>query len=179
MANESDENYPAQYESTLKLKNGEEVFLRPVRHTDGNLILDLFNKLDSDSIYMRFLSPLKSLPDNLLHELTHINYTNNFALAAVIKEYGRDSIIAVARYGYDSEEKVTDFAITVRDDWQNLGLGKLLTAKLLNIGKEHGIPSFVSIIDSTNHTMKHVLKKLGYTVKYSYKTGATKVEIFV
>ena len=37
--------YPAQYESRLTLKNGREVFLRPVLQTDGDLLVDLFNKL--------------------------------------------------------------------------------------------------------------------------------------
>ena len=37
--------YPAQYESLLKLKDGREVFLRPVLQTDGDLLVALFNKL--------------------------------------------------------------------------------------------------------------------------------------
>lgn len=173
------DNYPALYESRLTLKNGREVFIRPVRPTDDNFILDLFNKLGYDSIYMRFLSPLSVLPEDLLFRSTHIDYNTSFALAAVIREDGQDSFIAVVRYGYDSEENVTDFAIVVRDDWQGLGLGKSLLAKIFNIGKEHGIHRFVSIIDSANHVMKHIVRNLGYTVKYSYKTGATKVEILV
>jgi acetyltransferase len=173
------ENYPAQYEFQLTLKNGKEVFIRPVRPTDERFILDLFNNLGSDSIYMRFLSPLKALPEDLLFRSTHIDYNTSFALAAVIQENGKESIIAVARYGYDSDENVTDFAIVVRDDWQGIGLGKSLLVKIFAIGKEHGISRFVSIIDSTNHAMKHILRKLNYKVEYSYITGVTQVEIFV
>jgi acetyltransferase len=171
--------YPTQYESLLTLKNGREVFLRPILPTDGYLILNLFNKLDSDSIYLRFLRPLKALPEDMLFQLTHINYNSDFALVAVIKEDGKDSIIAVARYGYQPEENVTDFAIVVRDDWQHYGLGKSLLVKIFAIGKEKGIFCFVSIIDSTNKIMKQILRKLGYTVKYSYRSGATQVEILV
>jgi len=171
--------YPTQYESLLTLKNGREVFLRPILPTDEYLILNLFNKLDSDSIYLRFLRPLKALPEDILFQLTHINYNSDFALVAVIKEDGKDSIIAVARYGYQLEENVTDFAIVVRDDWQHYGLGKSLLVKIFAIGKEKGIFCFVSIIDSTNKIMKQILRKLGYTVKYSYRSGATQVEALV
>lgn len=173
------EGYPTQYESRLTLNNGREVFLRPILPTDENLIVDLFNKLNSDSIYLRFLRPLNALPEDMLFQLTHIDYARNFALVAVIQENGKDSIIAVARYGYDPEENITDFAIVVRDDWQRYGLGKSLLVKIFALGKEHGISRFVSIIDSTNKIMKQVLRKSGYTVKYSYRKGSTQVEVFV
>jgi acetyltransferase len=173
------ENYPAQYESLLTLKNGREVFLRPILQSDEYLIVDLLNKLSADSIYLRFLRPVSVLPEELLFQLTHINYASNFALVAVIEEDEKDSIIAVARYGYDPEGRVTDFAIVVRDDWQHYGLGKFLLKKIFAIGKEQGVSRFVSIIDSTNNTMKQTLRQLDYTVKYSYRGGATQVEILV
>jgi len=173
------EGYPAQYESKLTLKNGREVFLRPILQMDEYLIVDLFNRLNYDSIYLRFLRPLNALPEDMLFQLSHINYRSNFARAAVIQEDGKDSLIAVARYGYDPKENVTDFAIVVRDDWQHCGLGKSLLLKIIAIGREHGISRFVSVIDSTNLTMKKLLRTLGYPVKYSYKSGATQVEVLV
>ncbi len=173
------EDYPAEYESRLTLKNGKEVFVRPILQTDEYLLVDLLNKLSADSLYLRFLRPVNSLPEELLFQLTHINYKSNFALVAVIREDGKDSIIAVARYGYDPEEKVTDFAIVVRDDWQHYGLGKFLLSTLFTIGRKQGIFHFVSFVDSTNHIMKQLLRELGYTVKYSYRKGSTQVEVFV
>jgi len=171
--------YPRQYESLLALKNGEKVFLRPIQQTDENLIVDLLNKLSADSVYLRFLRPIKTLPEELIFQLTHINYSSDFALVAVIKEDGKDSIIAVSRYGYDPRGNATDFAIVVRDDWQHVGLGKLLLLKTFAIGREHGIARFETIIDPTNTVMKQILRKLGNKVKYSYRGGATQVEVFV
>jgi acetyltransferase len=171
--------YPAQYESRLKLDNEKEVFLRPIMPTDEILLIDLFNKLSSDSLYLRFLRPLNAIPKDMLFHLTHMDYHHSFALVAVVREDGKDSIIAVARYGYDPEEDVTDFAIAVRDDWQQQGLGKSLLLKILAIGREHGISHFVSIIDSTNKIIKQLLRKLAYPVKYSYGNGSTQVEISI
>lgn len=171
--------YPAQHETRLTLKDGREVFLRPILQSDEYLLVDLLNKLSPDAIYLRFLRPVSSLPEEFLHQLTHINYTTNFALVAAIEEEGKDALIAVARYGYDPEEKVTDFAIVVRDDWQRSGLGKFMLQRIFAIGREHGVTHFVSIIDSTNHAMKRVLRELGCTVKYSYKGNATQVEVLI
>jgi acetyltransferase len=179
MSSTFNESYPTQYESWMTLKNGEEVFLRPIRETDEHLLIALFNKLSPDSQYLRFLTYLDALPEVLLFQFTHINYNNQFALAAVIQEDEKDSIVAVARYSYYPEENVTEFAVAVRDDWQHQGLGKSLLLKIFAIGKEHGISRFVSTIDSTNHTIKHILGEIGYTVKYSYRNGATQAVVLI
>jgi RimJ/RimL family protein N-acetyltransferase len=171
--------YPSQHESRVALENGAEVFIRPVRDTDGVLILDLFGRISPRSLYQRFLSKPDTLPDDLLYHLTHIDYDTAFALAGVVREKGRDVLIAVARYARDPQDDTTDLAIAVRDDWQNLGLGKALLTKLVAIGKERGIPRFVSMMDPQNYIIRQALKKLGYTIKYSSRSGFYEVEIIV
>lgn len=173
------QDYPAEQETWMALKNGKTVQVRPVMPTDEPLIENLVNKLSSDSSYLRFLRPVKALPKELLFQLTHLDYQRNFALAAVIREEEKDAIIAVARYGYDPQEQLTDFAIVVRDDWQHCGLGKQMLAKIFEIGRKQGISRFVSIVDSTNIAMKRILRELDSTVNYSYEQGFTQVEILM
>lgn len=177
MMSADNEKYPARYESRLTLKDGSDVLVRPVSSSDEALLKDLFGKLSSESQYLRFLRPLRALPEDMLFRLTHIDYDRNFALAAVIPEDGRESVIAVVRYGYDPDEKVTDFAIVVRDDWQGRGLGEILLRQIFAIGREHGITRFVSVMDSTNRIIKQMLRKLDCQVTYSYKQGGTQVEV--
>ena len=173
------EGYPPQYESWLTLKNGREVFLRPILRTDEHLIVDLFNKMSPQSVYLRFLRKLHALPEDMIYRFTHINYDSEFALVAVIKEDGKDAIIGVGRYAYDSHENLTDFGVAVRDDWQHLGLGKALLVKIFDIGKEHGISRFVTMMDPQNNIMRQILLELGYDVKYSLRSGFFQVEIVV
>jgi acetyltransferase len=179
MATTLSESYPSQYESWLMLKNGREVFLRPILRTDGHLLIDLFNKLSPQSRALRFLSQINVLSEDMLYRFTHVNYKSEFALVAVIKEDGKDVIIAVGRYGYDPQANLTDFGIAVRDDWQHQGLGKSLLVKIFAIGKEHGISRFGSVIDPYNNIIMHILGELGYEVKYSPQSGAYQVEILV
>jgi acetyltransferase len=185
--------YPAQYESRLKIKDGREVFLRPVLQTDGDLLVDLFNKLSIESIRLRFMRLLRAMPEDMLFQFTHVNYDTEFALVAVVREYGlpigglkekllaahKDAIIAVGRYAFDPQTNATDFAVAVRDDWQNNGLGKLLLGKIFAIGKEHGISRFVSVISPQNNIIRQTLGGLGYEVKYSWESGVFQVEILV
>jgi GNAT superfamily N-acetyltransferase len=179
MPTTSKEGYPSQYESQLTLKNGSEVFIRPILNTDGPLLVELFNKLSPQSVYFRFLSSLKALSEELLYHFTNINYNSSFALVAVVKEDGNNVIIAVVRYAFDPQDNVTNLAVAVRDDWQNLGLGKSLLEKIITIGKEHGISRFLCTIHPQNDVIKQTFKTLGYEVRYTLRGTYNLVEIFV
>lgn len=110
------EDYPYKYESWLKLSNGTDIFLRPVISTDSHLLINLFNKISSRSLWFRFLRRIDSLSENMVYRLTHVNYNSEFALVAIIKEDEKDTIIAVGRYGYEPDEDITELAVAVRDD---------------------------------------------------------------
>lgn len=173
------ENYPKQYEDWLTVKNGK-IFVRPIALTDEKLVVDFFDKLSPETIYLRFLSQFRALPEFLLNRFTHVNYKSEFALVAIIKEDdGKEAIAAIARYGCLPEEKITDFGITVRDDWQHVGIGQALLKKLFDIGKENGIFRFEGTIHPDNEIMVKTLSKLGYEMKYSIESGFLKVEITV
>ncbi len=172
-------SYPSQYETRLTLKNGKEVFLRPVMETDAPLLVDLFNKLSRESRYLRFLRHMDSLPEHLLYNFTHVNYTSDFALVAILEEDGKEAIVGVGRYGFDPHQNNTDLAVAVRDDCQGLGLGKLLLVKTIDIGREHGVSRFVSVLDPRNNLIRHIVSKLGYKVKYYVRGGSLQMEILV
>lgn len=168
-----------QYESLLKFKNRQELLLRPIMVLDRHLLVDLFNRMSTQSVYFRFLRPLKTLPENMINRLLTIDYHSSFAMVAVLKENGKDAIISIGRYGYDPDEHGTDLAVAVRDDWQQLGLGKIMLLKIVNIAIEHGITNFIGMMDPQNTVIKKLLVTLGYKVKYSMESGFCRVEITV
>lgn len=173
------QGYPCQYESRLTISNGKEVFIRPILDTDGGLISGLFDRLSPQTIYFRFLNPLSALPDDLLYRLTHVDYDRDFALVAMIREGGRDSIIAVGRYAYNAFDDETDLAVVVRDDWQRLGLGTALLERVIAIGRENGISRFVSTISPQNYFIRKTLKKVSSDMKSRSCGGFTRLEMTV
>jgi GNAT superfamily N-acetyltransferase len=179
MLPENKGTYPAQYESSLALKDGREVFVRPIRVTDGDLLIDLFNRISLQSVYLRFLGHLHALPEELLHHFTHVDYAGEFALTAVTVEDEKEAIVAVARYAHNPGEDITDLAIAVRDDWQRLGLGRSMLDRIIHIAKEHGIRRFVSMMDPRNSFIGQTLHRLGYEVKFTLKGAYYQVEIFI
>ena len=132
----ADEKYLRQYESRLLLKNGAEVLLRPVVPSDAPLLVDMFNKMTPRSRYLRFMSNNLELPEGLLHQFTHLDYHASFAIACLVEANDQTEIIAVARYSHDPDEHIADLGVAVRDDWQNLGIGKSLLSKIIIIGKK-------------------------------------------
>lgn len=168
---------PEKYETWLTLKNGKELFVRPIMETDENLVIDFFTKLSPQTLYLRFLTQRRALPESMLYQFTHINYISEFALVGLVREDGKDTIVAIARYAYSPDDNITDLAVAVRDDWQNLGIGKALLKKIVDIGKENGIFYFQGLVHHDNKLIMKILRDLGYKLKYypeSYQ-----VDIFV
>lgn len=174
-----DEKYLRQYESCLVLKNGAEVLVRPVVPTDAPLLIDIFSKMTPRSRYLRFMTNFQELPEDLLYQFTHLDYHDSFAIACVVGTNDQNEIIAVARYSHDPDEQIADLGVAVRDDWQQLGVGKSLLSRIIMIGKEYGISRFGSMMDPQNDIMKKTLRELGYQVKYFFKGGSYQVEITV
>ncbi|MEX1313316.1 MAG: acetate--CoA ligase family protein, partial [Desulfotignum sp.] len=54
-------SYPWQYETRGETVDGQPFFIRPIRPSDADLLIDHFHSLSSRSRYMRFFSPLKEL----------------------------------------------------------------------------------------------------------------------
>src|SRR5437879_13049432 len=88
-----------RYERLLELKNGTRVHVRPIRADDEDRLHEAFARMSERSIYFRFFSPLKRLPEALARRLSHVDYRNRFALCAVTHSPdGREHILGVARY---------------------------------------------------------------------------------
>lgn len=167
----------SQYVSTFITKNGKDVISRPVLQTDGPFLVDLFNKLSPQSIYLRFLTRLRFLPEGMLYRFTHVDYRHEFALAGVVKENGKDAVIGVCRYSCDPQMDFPELAIAVRDDWQHIGVGKILLVKIIAIAKEHGISRLSAEIDPQSKILPKMLSDLGYEVTRTFLGTSYRLEI--
>ncbi len=119
------------------------------------------------------------MPRDMLSRLIHINYTSEFALAAIVWENEMDAAIAIARYGHTPGDDMADLAVAVRDDWQGLGIGSLMLSKIVEIGRENGIYRYGGLMEADNRVIRHVLAELGYRVSYTLKGGFYQVDISV
>jgi len=152
--------YPREYESWITVKDSRRVFMRPIKPTDRNLLLDLFHRLSDQSIFLRFLEHRQELSPELLDRLTVVNYVSDFAIVATAVEKSKDHIIAVCRYHCDRDTGVAEFAIAVRDDWQGMGLGKEMVRRLIDIAKKNGIRRIEAVVNSSNKVVMKLINDL-------------------
>ena len=159
-------SYPAQYEEWLTLPDGQPLLLRPIKPTDGPLILDIFSKLSRESIFYRFMTHLERLQPAQLEHLVKIDYVTHFALATVIIEDAREAIIGTCRYIVTGEPGRAELTITIRDDWQGKKIGKILVNRVVDIARSRGIATIEILLDSRNERMKRLFSHLGYPARY-------------
>jgi len=158
--------YPSEYEEWVTLKDGSVIFLRPIKPSDGPLILDLFHKLSPETIYFRFLTRLDRMQPELLKHIVEIDYETHFTLVAVIEEAEMESIIGSCRYITTQKMDHAELTVTLRDDWQRRGLGKIMATRVVNVARLKGISSIEISFDYRNEGMKKLFSSLGYPVKH-------------
>jgi len=163
--------YPSDLETTAIFR-GEVVFFRPIKAIDESMMQDFFYSLSDRSIYQRYFSPLRAMPHQTIQAMTTIDYEQDMAIVGVVRKEGRERIIAVGRYGLlGGASELAEMAFTVRDDWQNIGIGTYLLHCLAEIGKERGVKAFTAEILENNGPMLTILNKADHPVECVYEDG--------
>jgi len=157
--------YPDQYEEHTTTGSGVEIFIRPIRPEDAPLLVELFESLSPRSVYMRFFTPLKSLPHSMLARFTQIDYDRHIALVAITESQADEKMLAVARVIVGRNLREAEFAVAVGDSWQGNGIGAALLKRCLAIARERGIENVHGTVLAENTQMLALGRKLGFHIK--------------
>jgi len=154
--------YPAELESTVTLKGGERLQIRPIKPEDAQMEQAFVATLSDNSRYMRFLHHLAELSPIMLARFTQIDYDREMALIALADSDGNQAIVGVARYHPNPDRISAEFAVTVTDSWHGRGLGQVLMRKLLECARAAGYDSLVGTVLSLNSPMLRMTRRLGF-----------------
>jgi ribosomal protein S18 acetylase RimI-like enzyme len=147
----------------LELRDGTKVHVRPIVPEDEPLLIEAVAAMSERTVYFRFFSPLKRLPDALAHRLAVVDYNDRFALVGTThKPSGKERIVGVARYDRAPNTDVAETAVAVVDEFQHRGLGGALLTILARVAREHGIKTFTLIVLPENQQMLGLLRKMGW-----------------
>jgi ribosomal protein S18 acetylase RimI-like enzyme len=161
---------------TLELTDGTKVLVRPIVPEDEPLLHEAVAAMSERTVYFRFFSPLKRMPDALAHRLAVVDYNDRFALVATTNKPGGDQygpslpprkrakerILGVARYDRVAGTDVAETAVAVVDEFQRRGLGSALMTILGKVAADHGIKTFTLIVLPENQQMLGLLRKMGW-----------------
>ena len=147
----------------LELTDGTKVHVRPIVPDDEPLLHEAVAAMSERTVYFRFFSPLKRMPDALAHRLAVVDYNDRFALVATShKPGGKERIVGVARYDRVPGTDVAETAVAVIDEFQRRGLGSALMTILGKVAREHAIKTFTLIVLPENQQMLGLLRKMGW-----------------
>jgi GNAT superfamily N-acetyltransferase len=160
----------------IRLEGGGEVLVRPVEASDRERLSAAFARLGERSRYQRFLAPKTSLTARELTYLTNVDHVAHEAVAAVDPETGDG--VGVARYIRDPERPtVAEAAVTVVDEWQGRGLGKLLLDRLVERAEANGIERFSASFLIANRAVRHLLEQVGEVRVLRQGEGSMDVDV--
>jgi acyl-CoA hydrolase/GNAT superfamily N-acetyltransferase len=168
---------PQELRTSLLLENGTQIDIRPMHPTDENLMRDLFQHLSPKTLYHRFLSKMTRMPQKQIQNFVYIDYRSEMALVGTVPEAHDEAIIAIGRYYLNPLTNRAEFALLVRDDWQNRGIGTFLFKYLVIVAKRSGIAGFTGEILIENKTMLRVLQKSGCKIQSYFEGSVCHVEI--
>jgi ribosomal protein S18 acetylase RimI-like enzyme len=148
---------------TLELNDGTKVHVRPIEPSDEPLLHEAVAAMSERTVYFRFFTPLKRMPDVLAHRLAVVDYNDRFAIVATThRPSSKERILGVARYDRAVGTDVAETAVAVVDEFQRRGLGGALLTILARVAREHGIKTFSLIVLPENQQMLGLLRKMGW-----------------
>ena len=128
------------------------------------MMKEMFYSFSERTRYLRFHGPMKAFPHERLQVFCNVDYKEEMALIGLTGDPGNEEVVAVGAYTHNAADNSAEVAFTVRDDWQNKGLGTSLFNHLVRIGRERGIEQFeaevlpenVPMLSVFNHSNCHV-----------------------
>jgi RimJ/RimL family protein N-acetyltransferase len=160
-------------EYSLVLPDCARVRLRLLRRFEEPPIRELFEHLSSHTRYLRFLSPLRELPESLLRRLVDVDCCRQLALVA--EHEGRNGIETVALGSFSAvDNESVEVGLVVRDDWQGRRLGSELAVRLLDTAEACGFHRFIAHVAAGNTAIRRI--NLGQITVARASFGVSEVE---
>jgi acyl-CoA hydrolase/GNAT superfamily N-acetyltransferase len=155
---------PPEMRTSYLTEDGTKLSFRPMLPTDESSYRDLFYQLSAESIFKRFMSHLKRIPQKQVQNFVFVDHRSAVAIVGTLPEAHGESIIAVGRYYLDPATNRAEAALVVHDDWQGKGIGGFLMNLLATIAKRNGISGFTAEVLRHNKAMQAVVDKSGFKV---------------
>jgi RimJ/RimL family protein N-acetyltransferase len=162
-------------ERSVRLRNGAQVWLRPIRPDDEDRLMALYGRLSPESARQRFFTGMKWLPRAWARYFANVDYRDRLAVVAEREEAGQLRLIGVARYDASKTPGSAEIAIVIEDAWQGRGLGAILLHEILDAGARRGIATFRADVLADNRRMLGLLARHSEIVRQTTEQGVTEL----
>jgi acyl-CoA hydrolase/GNAT superfamily N-acetyltransferase len=156
--------YPESMETYKTTKSGLQLFFRPPKISDEQLVKDFFYSLSDQSLYRRFISSRKDMPHERLQEFVVIDYMQELVILATRVSGDSEQVVGIGQYGIGQDVHSAEVAFAVRDKEQKQGIGTELLNYLIFLGRRNGLLAFVAEVLFENRPMLTVFERAGFKV---------------
>lgn len=147
------------------LSDGRRALLRPIRRDDVARNAEFIGRLSPPSKHFLFLGGITQLTDAQLTRLCDPDHAHDMAYVALAA--GEDGAegrqVGVCRYAGADAAHGAELSVAVADDWQHLGLGSKLLARLIEHARSHGVTRLYSMDAANNDRMRRLARHLGFS----------------
>lgn len=160
----------------VRLANGREVLIRPIRADDAEPLRASFALLQPEEVRQRFLRPVKELSADAVQRLTQPQPRNEFALVAAEPLPPGEALVgAVARASVCAGTRNAEFAILVSHYVAGMGLGRHLMRRLVRWARGKKLDRLYGEVLESNQPMLSLADSLGFRREASDTPGLVRV----
>ena len=161
-------SYPKELEHYSTLRDGTEIFFRPIKPTDELALSEMLYSLSEQSVKTRYLTQTVAFPHRHIQQLTNIDYKKDLAIVGVVPSVSGEHVVAIAQYFLDPHTQAAEVAFLVQDEWQQKGMGTFLLDCITKIAKQRGVKRFYAKVLPNNKPMLAVFHNSGYKVNTEF-----------
>jgi acyl-CoA hydrolase len=160
--------YPEELERYDTLRDGTQIFFRPVKPTDDPALSEMLYSLSNQSVRYRYFTHTMLFPHKDVQKLTNIDYHNDLAIVGVVPKPGGEEIVAIGQYFLDPKTRSAEVAFIVHDEWQAKGMGTFLLEYLVQIARQRGVRHFYAKVLPDNKAMLNVFYNSGLVINTKF-----------
>lgn len=149
------------------LPDGTTLTMRGLEPRDGDALRAFHQGLSSETVYYRFFCARGPLTDAEVDYFTHVDQRSRVALGV----FADGVLIAVGRYDRLPGTTDAEVACVVTDAWQHHGVGTMLLARLVEVGRHSGVRRFVAETLLSNTRMLRLLAEVAPLRTSDVSTG--------
>lgn len=162
--------YPTEYMDTFSARDGRTLTVRPIRPEDEPLMIKFHERLSKRTVMLRYSREL-ALDERTAHErlsrICFIDYDREMVLVALdyVDQAANPTIAAVGRLSKIYGTRDAEFFMLVSDDYQQIGLGTELLARLIDVARKEGLQRILGRILAENTDMLTITERLGFKMQ--------------
>jgi len=157
--------YPTKYIVKRKLRDGQEVFLRPIKPEDEPLLVELFQTFSEATMRLRFFRVIREVSHQTMARYCNIDYDREMSIVAELVDDGKRRVIGMVRIVIEPDGQSGEVAVVVGDPWQNRGLGTMMLDYIIEISRDMGLKRVFGEILAENTKMMHICYTRGFEIK--------------